>query len=198
MPIKEGSYIKVGTVKGTVTAINGQQITYQTLSGDFYTTASQDATLLDEPLMGMFAMEGPNFIEILENGVVFAALNKVKGGSGGFMGADVKIFIALDAVYEILAKKFLRSTGVEFLTVERGQLSATDYTAWGLGQDFYDAGNKVISLEILNIFKRLFYKQTQFNKERLKITLQMLASLYLSNLAHRKFISTDTATFRPQ
>ena len=111
------------------------------------------------------------------------------------MDSRVKVFALEDGAYEIALKGFFRKWGVEFLGDSK-DLTEEQFASWGVTSDFYDACNKSISLLIIDTFKRLFMRESQFNKQRLWQVLQILASLYIANFGHRMILGKDAKTYR--
>ena len=194
-----GDYVKVGDAYGHVTNADDKEgVIYQTASGRYYTAAEDDMTVdTDAPFSSLFTGETPDILEILENVVVFAAIGK-GAMKNPFFGKATMAFAVEDGLYELFLKRMFRKWGVEFLgnPSKDYPMSEGDFKSWGLTSEFYDSVNKTISLTIIDTAKRLFYKEAQLSKPRGFLVLQVLASLYLSNLGHRTFIAKDAKSYR--
>ena len=196
MAIEEGTYIKTQDgVYGTVRSLSDEDATYQTASGKYYSDKISNLTQVDSTVSGFFSSESPDIIEAAENIVLFSAINKVRGSQ--IWDKRVMTFALESGVYEILLKDMMKKW--LFSLVTETDPTANQYSEIFVTSEFYNSINKTFHITLIDTIKRLFYKEGQFTKSRMFLVLHTLASLYLSNLAHRKLFTEDVKTYkRPQ
>ena len=181
---------KVGEF-GRVTAVSGENITYQTPWRQTKTAKAGD--LEASGFMGFMASETPDIMEIVANTASFAGINRMTGKS--FMSKENVRFLIEDLAYEFVLKGYVGSTVAGWVGVE--PLSGPDMEAWFSSQDIKDAIVKSIPIAAVDSLYCAWSKGKFCAISGLMFALKSAAAITVANVVQRK-LQTKGPSYSPQ
>ena len=182
MPFKKGDYVKTKGDKpeyGTVIADEaGGQVTFRTAWRENKTVA---ATSLEknEGAGAFLTAEAPDLMEVAANVIVFGVQEKAMGKA--IMSAEAMRFAVEDIIYEFALKGYAQKYVP--LTVE--PLTGEDMKSFFNTQDVYDAANKALVIEAIDIAYALVSKRKPFTSASMWYFLKCVTAMSIANVGQR-------------
>ena len=142
-------------------------------------------TKVGEGLGAIISTPGVSFSEVAQNGVAYAAINRVV--SKKWWDSSVRNFIVADVAAEVYVSQLLASYGIlAFKLEDMEPITGDDLTSYLPGTTSLKmAANKTVHLAIIDTALRFFMKQTQ-TKGRVVDILKQFGALVGGNMIERQ------------